>query len=176
MPVPVFTAGEVLTAANMNKVGLWLIKTQTVTGTPSTVVVNDAFSADYTNYKVTYTDGALSSAGDIFLQLNGLTTAYYGSFYFDNFTGSPSGVNRRNNGSNWFAGGGSTNYGMVNCDVINPFIARYTTFTMQTFSGNEFTVQGAGIQAANTSATGFTLSAGGATFSGGTVRVYGYRL
>jgi hypothetical protein len=172
MPVPDFSPGEVLTAAAMDSIGLWLVKTQTVGAGVTSVVVNNAFSADYHSYFVTYTNGVLASANDIFLSLNGLTTGYYGSFYFDAYTGA-SGVNRRNNSNSWYAGGGSTTYASVSCTVINPFNTKYTTFTMQTFSGDLYTVQGAGVQANSSSATGFTLTSSAMT--GGTIRVYGYR-
>lgn len=49
MPVPVFTTGEVLTAANMNKVGLWLINKTSVSGATQ-LVVDGCYSSNYTNY------------------------------------------------------------------------------------------------------------------------------
>jgi len=65
MSFPSFASGEVLTAADMNAVGLWLVKTQTVgTGVPS-VVVTDAFSANYDNYLVTISGIKTAAAANI---------------------------------------------------------------------------------------------------------------
>ena len=49
---PVFSAGAVLTAAQMNAVGLWEIKTQTIGTGVASFEVTGAFSSDYDNYKI----------------------------------------------------------------------------------------------------------------------------
>ena len=46
---PTFSSGSVLTAAQMNAVGLWLVKTQTVGTAVSSVSVTDVFSSNYDN-------------------------------------------------------------------------------------------------------------------------------
>ena len=46
MSFPVFASGDVLNASDMNGVGLWLVKTQTIGTGVSSVVVTGAFSAD----------------------------------------------------------------------------------------------------------------------------------
>lgn len=51
MPVPVFSVGETLTSAAMNKVGLWLTKTVSVT-TQSELVCDNCYSSSFTNYLV----------------------------------------------------------------------------------------------------------------------------
>jgi hypothetical protein len=60
---PDFTAGQILTAAQMNRVGLWLIETQTTTG--GTVSFNNVFTSDYRNYKIIITTTANTSTADI---------------------------------------------------------------------------------------------------------------
>jgi len=49
MTYPSFTSGDILTAADMNAVGLWLVKTQTVGTAVSSVQVTGAFSSTYDN-------------------------------------------------------------------------------------------------------------------------------
>ena len=65
MPTPPdFTAYTSLAAASLNKVGLWLVKTQAVGSGVSSVTVSSCFSADYDNYLVTV-DNVDCSATDI---------------------------------------------------------------------------------------------------------------
>ena len=80
MPVPDFSPGEVLTAAAMDSIGLWLVKTQAVGAGVSTIVVSDAFSANYDNYLITYTGGSASTTMNLSLRLGTVTTTeYYGN-------------------------------------------------------------------------------------------------
>ena len=177
MPVPDFSPGEVLTAAAMDQVGLWLVKTQTIGAGVSSVTVTDAFSADYQNYRVTWTGGTMSAATDLSFQLSGLTSnGYYGSQYYDSYLGGTTGVNRWNNAASWQrCGGGNTVSAILSIDIFRPAVAAQTTMTFQGFAGNEFTIQGAGVQNAATAATGFILTPVSGTMSNGVVRVYGYR-
>ena len=55
MTYPVFATGDVLNASDMNAVGLWLVKTQTIGSGVGSVAVTGAFSADYDNYKIIVT-------------------------------------------------------------------------------------------------------------------------
>jgi len=49
---PTFTAGAVLTAAQMNAIGLWLVDAATFTTQTSISLPNDTFTADFTNYRL----------------------------------------------------------------------------------------------------------------------------
>lgn len=49
---PVFTAGQVLTAAQMNEVGMWRTKGQTTFTAVTSVAIDNCFSTDYTNYRL----------------------------------------------------------------------------------------------------------------------------
>lgn len=86
---PDFTAGQVLTAAQMNKIGLWVVKTQTAFTTASSVTADGVFTSDFTNYLVdinytTSTTGAVAaklrlsgtsaSTNYTFQQIQGFTT------------------------------------------------------------------------------------------------------
>ena len=91
MTYPSFTSGEVLTAADMNAVGLWLVKTQTVGTAVASVTVTDAFSSTYDNYRIIYTGGAASTSCVLSLQfgIGGTmtTTNYYGVAAYANLGG-----------------------------------------------------------------------------------------
>ena len=62
---PTFSSGAVLTAAQMNSVGMWLVKTQTVGTAVSSVTVTGAFSADYDNYLILMSGGTGSDSASI---------------------------------------------------------------------------------------------------------------
>lgn len=54
MPTPpTFTTGAVLTAAQMNTIGMHLVTSATFSGTGA-VTLNNVFTADYTNYRVIF--------------------------------------------------------------------------------------------------------------------------
>ena len=62
---PIFTAGAVLTAAQMNGIGLWVVKTETAFTAAASVTADNVFTSDFTNYCVliryqTSTTGAIS--------------------------------------------------------------------------------------------------------------------
>ena len=57
MTYPTFTNGQVLPASDLNAIGLWLVKSQTVGTGVSSVTVSNAFSADFDNYRIIYSGG-----------------------------------------------------------------------------------------------------------------------
>lgn len=177
MPVPVFTAGEVLTAANMNQAGLWLVKTQTVGAGVSSVTVTDAFSADYDNYRITYTGGVLSTATNINMVLGATTTGYYNQLIYAlfNSTAGPISNLPDNNASRWnFLGAGYSGFARSVMDIQNPFLTTRTTISTS-YINNTLSGTAGGFLDNATSYTAFTLSLGTGTMTGGTIRVYGYR-
>jgi hypothetical protein len=181
MPVPDFSPGEVLTAAAMDSIGLWLVKTQAVTGTPSSIVVNDAFSSDYDSYEIVYTGGQSSAATQLNLQLNGLTTSYYGGFM--HVSAAPGGVSVSgvNNAASWTGIGmmrGGTAGGLFHVKLENPFETDQRTRVWCPYVRSDDQSFGTftGITEDSASRTGFTIATGsGTTLSGGVVRVYGFR-
>ena len=174
---PDFTAGQVLTAAEMNAVGLWLVKTQTIGSAVTTVAVSNAFSADYTNYKILVSGSTGTSNVDMSLQLTGSSTGYSGMYVAGSFAASTlTGFSDNNAASFTRAGavlsGDSVN---LNVDVVQPNLAKYTYVTgqvVQSSSAGTYT----GVHKVATAYTGFTLLVtGGANITGGTIHVYGYR-
>jgi hypothetical protein len=177
MPVPDFSPGEVLTAAAMDSIGLWLVKTQTIGTAVSSVTVTDAFSADYDAFKILVTGGAGSTTANLNLQLGSTNTAYHGGRAFvSSLTGvlSGSGVN---NAASFTGFGVMTTTGInVDLDIKNPFLAARTQVAgiyAVTASGDYGWLSGS--QDSTTSFTAFTITANSGTMTGGTIRVYGYR-
>lgn len=74
---PVFVANTVLTAAQMNKIGLWLIDHQSVSGGASIVFTN-CFSSDYDQYRLIFRNTAKSDTGNdnLKLQMGSSTSGY----------------------------------------------------------------------------------------------------
>ena len=179
MPVPDFSPGEVLTAAAMDSIGLWLVKSQTIGAGVSSIPVTDCFSASYDNYKIIVSGGVGSSVQLVGMHL-GTSTPASGYFSSRNINtasnGTPSGNGINNTGSWSYAGQASTNCINLNLDLVNPFASKFTlyngSFILDSGANSEFGVT-TGLLNNTTSYTAFTLTA--SSLTGGTIRVYGYR-
>ena len=174
---PTFTSGAVLTAAQMNSVGLWLVKTQTVGTAVSSVTVTGAFSADYDNYLIVMSGGTVSTDSDINIKLGASATGYYAFLnYGDSASNTPLGAGRNNQTQfNWVGGGATGQSAHVHVQVFGPNKTAYTKLLNGTYqSGTGYgTVQGEHRVA--TSYTSFILTPGAGTLTGGTIYVYGYK-
>ena len=177
MTFPSFSVGEVLTAADMNAVGLWLVKTQTVGTGVSSVIVTDCFSANYENYLFYYNNYTGNTNASLRLQFNNSTgTTYqlggfFGSFGSAAFNGyGPAATDR-------FVDFGQiqTTATSTVAQIMSPFATGPTRIQSQSSSGGGY-YHMYGRDSASASNTGFTLSHSAAgTITGGTIRVYGYR-
>jgi hypothetical protein len=181
MPVPDFSPGEVLTAAAMDSIGLWLVKTQTVGTGASSIVVTNAFSSTYENYLITLTGGTLAADANITMQLgpssiSGYNTSYYAGVSRATETGATSNLNTNNAASWGQIGLGRANGVIVSCTLFGPNLNRRTWMRQDYVEIGSSGGWGAGGGSHQTVGqfTDFTLSAAFA-FNGGTVRVYGYR-
>ena len=176
MTYPVFASGDVLNASDMNAVGLWLVKTQTIGTTVSSVSVTSAFSSDYDNYIITVNGGVASATCDLRLTLGSTATGYYFGFLFRTYAGVTGG-DAGSNVAFWAAGGGTTNSLTMNVQLQNPNLAKNTHFA--TTYANSATTSAlaisAGYLADTTAYTAFTITPSTGTLTGGTIRVYGYR-
>ena len=189
---PVFSVGEVLTADDMNAVGLWKI-TPTVTsvgGTAATVsngvitigngntsvTISSAFSADTANYLIMFDSVKISSGNSSVLMKMGTTaTGYYGALVYYAYDTSGDGVIKRNNSTEWSIGyAGTNNFGAA-INVYAPQLAVRTTITGN-YGGDLYYGTVSSMLANTTQYTSFNLAVpGGVSFTGGTIRVYGYR-
>ncbi len=182
MAIKTFTDNTSLPASDINTYltnsGLVYVKQQAVVGSPNSIVVTDAFSATYDNYRITFA-GAQPSQTDSFRLMigSGATNDHYSTMHYDLYTGSSSGSIRVNNGSSIYAvlneAGNKT--AQFSCDILSPFLAQPTAITGESF-GRGYYCDFGGMRYASTSFSSFTIicdSAG--TMTGGTVFVYGYR-
>ena len=177
MSFPSFASGDVLTAADMNAVGLWLVKTQTVGAGVSSVTVTGAFSADYDNYKIVYSGGNASADGDLRLTLGSTATGYHLAFGFTAYTGAGSNAGVNNGTSFTFAGSHRTTVNSLGVELLGPFLTDETVlggFYMGAKAGSGGGVL-SGFLNDTSSYTAFTLTPSSGTLTGGTIRVYGYR-
>jgi len=176
MTFPSFTTGEVLRAADMNAVGLWLVKSQTIGTTVSSVTVTDAFSADYDAYKIVISGGVGSATCVLQTQLGATATGYYYGGDARTYSGVTLNIQAAN-GTNWYAGEATVNTLEMNIDIKQPFLAKNTTFTGQLANTRTdgYWLSVGGYLANTTSYTAFTITPSSGTLTGGTIRVYGYR-
>jgi len=173
---PTFSSGAVLTAQNMNSVGLWLVKTQTIGSAVSSVAITGAFSSDYENYKIIVSGGVASTAVDLFFQFTGSTTAYYFAQSLVTYAGvssTGSGVNS----TSWVVGFGSTGALNANMDIQGPNLAKTTQFgcNRPTISTTGSSIFVSGFHNVATAYTGFSIIPTSGTLTGGTIAVYGYK-
>jgi hypothetical protein len=180
MPVPDFSPGEVLTAAAMDSIGLWLVKTQTFATATSPVNITDCFTADYDNYRIVANIFG-SAASFCTLQYLVGTTPETGASYsrrgWYQVGSTLAAYNGSGETSHFFAQYGTTSssFGATACDVFNPQKATRTAINIRNLdlsSADTYDISG---QNTSTSLfTGFRLNATSGNLSG-TVRVYGYR-
>lgn len=174
---PTFSAGAVLTAEQMNQLGLFLIQKVSIGAGVSSIPVSDAFSADYENYKIVINGGVSSATTVLQIQLGATATGYYYGGTARTYAGVTLNIQAAN-GSSWYAGEGSVNSLEMNIEIQNPFLAKNTTFTGQFAAArtDAYWLAVGGYLANTTSYTDLTITpSGGATLTGGTLYVYGYR-
>ena len=183
MPQQTFTAGQVLTAAQMTDLqansGLQFIKSQTIGAGVSSVTVTGAFSTTYDNYKIVVSGGVASATNTLNLTL-GSTVAGYGRLQaLYAYNASTVVVDNDNFASPFVVvAGGSVNGLSGSIEVFQPFNATATSVyaSLQNLvagTANSLrTTFGALLN--TTSYTAFTLTTSTGTITGGTISVYGY--
>jgi hypothetical protein len=197
MSYPSFNVGEVLTAADMNAVGLWRVTNCTVTsvgGTAATasngvitigtgntsVTVANAFSANYDGYIIKIIGGSSSAGTNLSFRLGASTTGYYSGGYVGNYNTALLTALNDNNTSAFTRGGvGLPNALTMDMRLDNPFAAKVTLYKADYIGADTTSAAGlaSGFHNVATSYTDFTVfpTTGGVTMTGGTIRVYGYR-
>ena len=178
MTYPSFSVGEVLTAADMNAVGLWLVKEESVGTGVSSVDVTGAFSSTYHNYLIAYenVDASSNGAGLFFrfgTNASPVTTNYKFGGLFSGYTGTTLNLNQSNPGY-WEVGGTNTNISSGQFFVNGPNLAAHSTVTTQ-FARTDAAFVISGIHEATTQHTAFHLYPSSGTLTGGTIIVYGFR-
>ncbi len=174
---PTFTTGQVLTAAQMNAVGLWLVKTQAVGSGVASVTVTGAFSSDYDNYRIVYAGGVGSTNITLSLKLGASTTAYYSILNYANYVTNTTPLSAGDNNAGQFSyvGYASTNMTQISLDLLSPNKASWTVYNNASWSGTGVAGTSSGVHQVNTAYTDFTIGVNTGNLTGGTIRVYGYR-
>jgi hypothetical protein len=180
MPVPDFSPGEVLTAAAMDSIGLWLVKTQTVGTGVSSVTVSDAFSSTYDSYRVVMTNTVLSAGGGGLRFVLGASIPganyYWGSVLINPATAAIVGAVGNNSGFVLMGTSTGSNAFSNSFDVMNPNRAARTNLNgFQAYSETGGVGTGSAFHNADTAFTSFSFYPASGTMTGGTIRVYGYR-
>ena len=180
---PIFVAGQVLTAAQMNKVGLWLVTSATFTGV-SAVNVNNCFTSDYENYRLILKVDASSASQVVNLRFRASGTDSSASYYFTGTTGNlaadTTGYFPRSNNASCaiVAFQFRTGQRYLDLNIYGPQLTRATFMSGTYIDSNGFTsyAVGGGHNVA-TAYDGFSLLAGGGAPQtiGGRYYVYGMR-
>ena len=156
--------------------GITLVTAQAIGTGVSSVTVSNVFSASYENYLITM-EGCQWSADDqgITFVLVGSTASYYSNLLITRYdTGAVTNLNRNNAASSYIGVSDTNKAQNLNMNIFNPFTTDYTNWNG---GANGYLWSGAvgGSHRVNTSYASFTIAAaGGATLTGGTIRVYGY--
>lgn len=176
MSYPSFSSGDVLTATDMNAVGMWLVKTQTIGTAVSSVTVTGAFSADYDNYLITVS-GGVSSAGatPLNLKLGATVTGYYFSLLYTGYVATPAANVGANVGAWEWAGTGQTTGLSADIRLTTPFLTKPTTYRASVENSTFYAGTTNGYLNNTTSYTSFIIAPASGTMTGGTIRVYGLR-
>jgi hypothetical protein len=180
MPVPDFSPGEVLTAAAMDSIGLWLVKTQTIGAGVSSVTVTDAFSATFDSYRIIVnTTGSNNAALYATLGNAGTFSAGgYNSALIYSVCGTPGTQEASTlNGIQftWLGGGTANQAHTGQFDIHNPFQAKYTKISFGAYADNNAYGTMNGEHKVATSYADIKFTNGTGTLTGGIIRVYGYR-
>jgi len=180
MPVPDFSPGEVLTAAAMDSIGLWLVKTQTVGTAVSSVTVTDAFSTTYDNYRIIYTGGSSSANNNLAVTLGASTTGYNEALIYNSYTAAAVNGVARSAQANWqWCGQAGNSLDIGNScafDLYGPALAKHTYYKNAMWAVANDNGWSTGAHKVATAYTGFTITPQlASTITGGVIRVYGYR-
>ena len=185
MPTPPdFTNGTALEASSLNAVGLWLVKTVTVGTAVTSVPVTNCFSNAYSTYRIIISGVSVSLAGNSsFIKLNNTSgNTNIGSGYFGTLASGAASVTPARVGSFeglWIGVHGGRFSAAV--DIHNPHETIPTTYDGGSVAGSAtgFVNKFDGVDTNPVSHTGFEMNIAtgspGHNYTGGTIRVYGYR-
>ena len=178
---PVFSSGQVLTATQMNSVGIWKVGSQTVGNAVTYVTVSSVFTSDYDNYKIVYLGGASSVSAVLFrMQLEGITSANYYSSGMQQTAISPTVVTTNVAGTTvWDLGYTGNQFMRFEIDISNTSAVGNGKTANVAYSCYDSTNSYGGTSAhwliSGSGTTGFTFAPATGTISGGQIYVYAYK-
>jgi hypothetical protein len=187
---PVFTSGAILTAAQMNAVGMWKVTPTSVSGTgvslsgsnvimsgASEIIVDGCFSSDYRDYLIMCDFfSAQEEAFTLQYRASGSTTATGYNYSLLVFTsGTPGGGGSTSQTSMRIGATAASTYSSFEAKIFAPNVASVTTRHISTFNAKNSasTEFCSGTQTATTQFTGFRTNLAGGSITG-TLQVYGY--
>ena len=157
--------------------GLVLVKQQTIGSGVSSVTVNDAFSADFDNYKIVFQFDTFSvNNAAIHFSLGTATNGWYGKMGVTPWNGS---FTQNQVGAAYgYMQIGNTTTTSKSCssvmDIVRPYISGRTQAYGQHY-GNGYVGDYQGSEEYSVSATSFTVAGSSGTMTDGVIRVYGYQ-
>lgn len=186
---PDFSVGQVLTAAQMNAIGLFKVGAFTASGTSRALVCDNVFTSDYDNYKVVIKLGSTSNTNTLFFQFintSGSTVAasYFAASYSRDIATAGSGAVTVNNSTTsalcGFVANGTGNPSGVEITIFGPRLNEWTTYNGQYTGVNSGVAYQAGELYGTNNASpntmrGLRFDNTAGTNLTGTVVVYGYR-
>lgn len=188
MSFPSFVTGDILTATDMNAVGLWKINTFTAAGTSRALVCDNVFTADYDNYRVVGKLRSTVNLNNLFFQMldtSGATIAtnYYSSIYGQDYSTAGTAFTTLNSTTVGYVGwipNSSSVYVTFSFDIIGPRISGDATSWQGQHVGISSTSsylggQMLGARTVAAAERGLRFDNGGAGNLTGVVKVYGYR-
>ena len=153
----------------------------TACGTAASVSINNCFTSTYNVYRIMIERAAKSPAGAVNfffrLRLSGTdATSNYNHQYVNASSTTVAGARRTSNAEARFASINADGECAVTLDIFSPAIAATTTYVSKTlYNLTPEVLDYAGNHTTATAYDGITFYPETGSFSGGTVRVYGYR-
>lgn len=181
---PDFTTGQVLTAAQMNTIGLWLVASGTLSGVDENF--QGCFSDDFRNYKIVISDVTMNATGEIYFRmLSGATPASGAADYrwaMRGLTTAAASADTANGGASaGFTGmrnDGANGLVVNSCilDVFSPKIAVRTLVinATSTYPAAFANRHGMSVHNVTTAYDGIQFLTTTATTMTGEVKIYGY--
>ena len=167
---------QLVTTATCSSGGTAVGGVVTIGSAVSSVTVASAFSATYDAYKIIVTGGVASGNIQMQFLLGSSITTYYNSLIYAPFaTGTPAGIGNNNQASWDYVGYGTTDSLSFNADILDPFATKYTKLVNAVYTAVNEAGSASGVHKTATSYTSFIIRPSSGTFTGGTVRVYGYQ-
>lgn len=182
---PTFSAGAVLTAAQMNAIGMWRVASGTLS--TATTDFQSVFTSDFTNYRIVMDQLLLSGAGDIYWRLLSGSTPATGTDYgwaFNGYTSAPAAADSGGSNQSLAYTGVTMTAGVANLrvsactiDLMNPQVAERTFALTQaaTITNVYRGLSGAAAHNLTTAYDGIRFLTNSAVTMGGNVTIYGYR-
>ena len=159
--------------------GLVYITSATVGSGVTTATVSNCFSSAYHSYQIVMSDvGCSVNGNELRFSLNAAGAGNYrfGGYYVTYSSATVNGYN--SNGADFWVVAFTTSSSAYNNSLIIDTIGPYSGLTPRfscTWASGAYSGTFSGVAADTANNTGFTLFPSAGTFTGGTIRVYGYR-